>query len=178
MEKNRAGRPGVILYFEISPCLEELSLPDKGRLLEGILRYGEFGVEPAFSGKLKVAWALIRPRLDRDRERYETVCLNRQQAAQNRWDRYHREQAALLEELGEMPRSTSAYHSLQHVPDTKRNKNTNTTPPTRAKGNTPYPLGPALERELAFECRRQASLDLLSTYAQSQERKGEGADRA
>ena len=110
MEKNRAGRPGVILYFEIAPCLEELSLPDKGRLLEGILRYGEFGVEPAFSGKLKVAWALIRPRLDRDRERYETVCLNRQQAAQNRWDRYHREQAALLEELGEMPRSTSAYH--------------------------------------------------------------------
>ena len=97
MEKNRSGRPGVILYFEISPCLEELSLPDKGRLLEGILRYGEFGVEPAFSGKLKVAWALIRPRLDRDRARYEAKVAQSTQAIRSRWQQLREQRAGLSE---------------------------------------------------------------------------------
>lgn len=63
-------QPGVMLYFEVRPCLERLSLEDQGQLFRAILDYGEYGIEPDFQYMLGIAWDFIRPRLDRDRDRY------------------------------------------------------------------------------------------------------------
>lgn len=78
-------QPGVMLYFEIRPCLARLTMDDQGRLFNAILNYGEFGVEPGFEYMLGVAWDFIKPRLDRDREHYEEVCEKRRQAVLTRW---------------------------------------------------------------------------------------------
>lgn len=41
-------RPGVMLYFDLRPCLKALSLEQKGLLFDSILSYGEIGVVPQF----------------------------------------------------------------------------------------------------------------------------------
>lgn len=78
-------QPGVMLYFEIRPCLERLTMDEQGRLFNAILDYGEEGIEPNFDYMLGIAWDFIKPRLDRDREHYEEICEKRRQAIQSRW---------------------------------------------------------------------------------------------
>ena len=64
------SQPGVMLYFEVRPCLIRLNDGEKGQLFEAILDYGEHGIVPDFDGKMGVSWDFINPRLDRDTERY------------------------------------------------------------------------------------------------------------
>ena len=78
-------QPGVMFYFEIRPCLGRLTPEEKGVLFEAILDYGQFGREPELAGGPGVAWDFIRPKLDRDRERYEAMVEQRRQAAEKRW---------------------------------------------------------------------------------------------
>lgn len=78
-------QPGVMLYFEVRPCLHHLSDEEKGQLFEAILDYGECGTVPDFQGVLAIAWDFIMPRLDRDRETYLRKCSAAQRAAEGRW---------------------------------------------------------------------------------------------
>lgn len=79
MAKN--GRPGVMIYFDVREALKFLSLEDKGRLLDGILEYGEFGTDPGFeSGLLGMTWAFMKPKLDADAERYDNTIAQRKYA--------------------------------------------------------------------------------------------------
>ena len=79
-------QPGIMLYFDIRPCLARLTMDQQGQLFNAILNYGEFGVEPDFEYMLGIAWDFIKPRLDRDRERYEEICEKRRQAILTRWE--------------------------------------------------------------------------------------------
>ena len=79
------GKPGVILYFDVRPCLKRLSDEEKGRLFEAILEYGENGVDPNFEGMLGIAWDFIQPSIDRDSNRYD------HQVSQKRYAAYVRE---------------------------------------------------------------------------------------
>jgi len=80
-----AKQPGVMLYFEIRPCLERLSMDQQGQLFRAILDYGEWGVEPDFQYMLGIAWDFIKPRLDRDKEHYEERVRQCEEAARKRW---------------------------------------------------------------------------------------------
>ena len=61
-------KPGVMLYFEMRNVFEELSNEKRGILVSAILDYSEHGIQPDFRGSLRIAWASIQPRLDRDDE--------------------------------------------------------------------------------------------------------------
>ena len=63
-------KPGVMLYFEMRNVFEELSNEKRGILVSAILDYSEHGIQPDFRGSLRIAWASIRPKLDRDDEAY------------------------------------------------------------------------------------------------------------
>ena len=63
-------KPGVMLYFEMRNVFEELSNEKRGILLSAILDYSEHGIQPDFRGSLRIAWASIQPRLDRDDDNY------------------------------------------------------------------------------------------------------------
>ena len=80
-------QPGIMLYFDVRPCLARLTMEEQGRLFNAMLNYGEFGVEPDFEYMLGIAWDFIKPRLDRDRERYEDICEKRRQAILTRWEK-------------------------------------------------------------------------------------------
>jgi hypothetical protein len=74
------ARPGVMLYFDIRKPLQFLENADKGRLLDAILEYGEYGTVPEFEGMLAVAWGFIQPKIDKDAKDYERVVLKRRYA--------------------------------------------------------------------------------------------------
>lgn len=79
-------KPGVMLYFDLRPCLKRLGREQKGQLFEAILEYGEFGAVPNFDDDigLAVAWDLIRPMIDRDNERYLAQVQKKQYAVYTR----------------------------------------------------------------------------------------------
>lgn len=79
-------QPGVMLYFDIRPCLERLTMDQQGMLFRAILDYGEEGIEPDFDYMLGIAWDFIKPRLERDRERYEEKVRQCEEAARRRWE--------------------------------------------------------------------------------------------
>lgn len=70
MVELMAERPGFMLYFDMAEPLMVLKDEEKGRLLDAMFNYGQFGVIPEFDGYLKVAWGFIRPKLDTDARNY------------------------------------------------------------------------------------------------------------
>lgn len=155
-------RPGVMLYFDLRPCLKRLSPEEKGRLFEGILDYAEYGVLPELEGMLGVAWDFIQPRIDRDAERYEEVVENRRRAAHKRWEG---------REKDEMQVDANAPDALQTMP-TATTTTTSSPSPTATAASTAMPkpraagrTGPdrrAVAEELSFEDLRQRKLKMLS----------------
>lgn len=79
-----AKEPGVMLYFELRPCLAHLSYEEKGQLLEAILAYGEDGEVPALGDRLEIAWPFVRQRIDADNEKYHAKC-ERAREAREAW---------------------------------------------------------------------------------------------
>ena len=69
-------RPGVVLYFEMSPAVERMNTEQKAALLDAILRYGEYGIEPDFheDPRLDTTWSFIKQRIDQDGDAYEKKC--------------------------------------------------------------------------------------------------------
>ena len=78
------GKPGVMFYFEVRPCLNRLSREEKGDLFEAILDYGQYGLLPELDGMAGVAWDFLQPKLDRDHDRYGVVTKKRAYAAYSR----------------------------------------------------------------------------------------------
>ena len=84
-------KPGVMIYFDMLPAIENLSKADKGVLFYAILRYGLHGEVPEMSAKLKVVWPLVQQRLDRDEEQYCKVVTKRAYSAYVRWAKHNKE---------------------------------------------------------------------------------------
>lgn len=79
-------QPGVMLYFEIRGGLSKLTQEEKGNLLDAILCYGESGEEPLLHGAAAVVWEMLKPRILRDREKYDSLCRRRSDMAEKRWN--------------------------------------------------------------------------------------------
>ena len=159
-------RPGVMLYFDLRPSLKRLSLEDKGLLFECILDYAQYGELPELDGMPGIAWDFIRPRIDRDAERYQEVSESRRQAAKKRW-----------EKQAETPQAdANAFFAMQTMPTTTTS--TTTTPTTKTTStststSTSIPIaipraagqsGPdrlAVAGEMSFEDLRQQKLKML-----------------
>ena len=79
--------PGVMVFFDLKPALEKLSLSEKGRLLDAILDYGQDETSrPGFdSPVLEMLWTFVAPRIDADRERYREKCDKARENANKRW---------------------------------------------------------------------------------------------
>ena len=82
-------KPGVMIYFEIVPTLQNLSKAEKATLLEAMLEYGMYKTLPPMTSKLKAIWPLVQQRLDWDDEKYYKVVHKRAYSAYVRWAKYN-----------------------------------------------------------------------------------------
>lgn len=105
MEKER---PGTMIYHDILPAVESLSREAAGELFVAILRYGKYGEIPDFSQSegLNVAWNFVRPRIDRDKDRYAERILR------NTYGLYKRES----NRRGEEPLSFESWYQKIYLP--------------------------------------------------------------
>ena len=111
-------RPGVMLYFDLRPCLKALSLDQKGLLFDSILSYGEIGVVPQFDDSmLTVAWNFIQPKIDADAERYKKRCEKAQESANARWGNVT-ENTEYPNGCERIPTHTNGYEGMRSMPTT------------------------------------------------------------
>jgi len=78
-------KPGVMIYFDLLPCIRHLSMEEAGLLLHACLNYGQSGIEPELTGGAAIAWAFVQQRIDRDDREYK------RKTAKARYAVYHRE---------------------------------------------------------------------------------------
>jgi len=98
--RNGPGKvpPGVMLYYDLVPCLESFTDAELGQLFKAILRYGATGEDVDLTGSLSIAWAFIRPRIDRDAEQYMLKAKKARYAAYVREEKARGRTAALYDE--------------------------------------------------------------------------------
>ena len=174
-------RPGVMLYFDLRPCLKRLSLQEKGLLFEAVMDYAQYGEVPLLDGMAGIAWDFIQPRIDRDAERYEEVSERRRQAAKKRWDKQEEEPQPDANECKSMQMDANAYFAMQTMPTTttastttSTTNTTTTSTPSSTSTSTSIPSPSpragrqaasdrrAVDREMDFEALRQQKLRQLS----------------
>lgn len=80
MSGDSMGKPGVMFYFNLRPCIKRLSIEEKGQLFEAILDYGELGVVPDVDGALGVAWDFVQQHIDFDSAQYDRKVLQKRYA--------------------------------------------------------------------------------------------------
>ena len=80
-------KPGMMIYFSLSPAIKAMTMEERGQLLTAMLDYAQMLKEPDFfEGGLKVAWAFAKAQLDVDDEKYKAVSAKRKKAAETRWE--------------------------------------------------------------------------------------------
>lgn len=104
MAYKESDRPGVMIYFDVLPCLERLTREEMGALFEAIMNYARFGIFPELNGVVGIAFDFIRPRIDADAENYENKKEARKRAALTRWHgSSNAEDANASDEVQNMP---------------------------------------------------------------------------
>lgn len=73
-------------YNDYLDSFGPLSDADFGRLMRAAIRYNATGELPELSGRVKLALAVIRAQIDRDRKRYDERCEKNRESALKRWD--------------------------------------------------------------------------------------------
>ncbi len=188
-------RPGVIFYFDkFEPIRDTLSYEDKGRLMQAMLDYGQYGVMPEFDGVLKMIWGYIQPGIDADgmrfRERvvkscYASYCSKEKRAGR---EASIKEFDAWLESLGidtegnqlvppgteynhTVPGGTDSYPNIELDPKTNLNINPTLKPTPNIKLNintAEKGEGEGAGEEKTgpndFNAKRNAAIKKLSNY--------------
>ena len=126
-------KPGVMIYFDLRPCLQRLTNEQKGALFSAILDYAENGVLPELDNvAVGVAWDFVKPRIDRDAETYASKVEKARAAINKRW-------AA--------PTNTDVYGGIRGNTDVYERIPTTTTtststPTTASNGGMPLDAAP------------------------------------
>ena len=71
MNNNADNKPGVMIYFDIIPLIEEMNPENAGQLFLAILKYAQYGEVPSLSGLARSVWPFIKSLVDRDSRRYD-----------------------------------------------------------------------------------------------------------
>ena len=98
MADGRA-RPGVMVYFDaVRPALSRLDNEQCGSLFRAILDYAEYGAVSDLEPMTGMVFDLLRPKIDRDAEKYEESREQRQHAVYVREARRRGEEPLTLSE--------------------------------------------------------------------------------
>ena len=68
MNNKTDNKPGVMIYFDIIPLIEEMKPENAGQLFLAILKYAQYGEVPSLSGLARSVWPFIKSLVDRDRK--------------------------------------------------------------------------------------------------------------
>lgn len=76
------GKKSFVVYSDYLQHVELLTMEQRGQLLTAMLTYAETGALPELDGVTAMAFSFIRAQMDRDREKWEQVRIQRSIAGQ------------------------------------------------------------------------------------------------
>ena len=157
------AQPGVMIYFDLKPIIKELSPEQAGVLFLTILEYAELGVLPDFAGDpvLRMAWACIQPKVDRDIETYRTKCEKNAYNQYKRWQQDKNLEVLPFDDWKKLQSNTPEYDGIGNVPTTTPKS---TTKSTSTPNTTVTTKANAAEKEMDWVANRQAVKDALLNY--------------
>lgn len=179
-------RPGFMVYFDSAPAFERLSDGDAGKLIKAVFSYASTGALMPLDGMTAMAFDLLRPRLDRDAEKYEQTIQRRRYAGYSKACRDRGEEPLDLDSWLEgqneqvhasactcMPTVTTTTAS---TPDTTATAASTTATATTAASKTDTDItvnsrgsgkggsGENPDDAAEFEKRRSRGLEMLRNY--------------
>ncbi len=109
-----ANRPGVIVYFDdLRPAMKLLKIEQVGALFIAMLDYAESGLAPDFKGDaiVQMVFEMLRPKIDRDNERYGETVTQKQYAVYCREARRNGHEPLSFDEWKHHPISPDNRHN-------------------------------------------------------------------
>lgn len=151
-----------MLYFDVRPSLDRMTLEQQGELFRAILDYGEFGKEPEFLDKaIYFVWDFIKPRLDNDDKAYKNKCKKAKEAVEKRWEQEKKDDTDECERI-----QTNTLECDRNVPIPT--SSSTSSPPSKANCIPPNPQGERKSRRKKCDV---PTLDDVIEYATSRGRK-------
>ena len=124
-------RDGFIFHYENIEDIEDMTLEEKGAILDAMIAYSKDGTEADFDDRaMKAAWKPIRRRIDKDADAYEARCEKNRENIQKRWNNSKYER---------IPTDTNEYDEHTKNTNTDTNTDTDTEPDTEKRESTPAP---------------------------------------
>ena len=100
-------RPGIMVYFDLRPQLEEYSEEEVGKLFLAMLDFGANGSVPSFDDRgMRIIWREVQRKIERDNESYQKRVMDGAYGA------YKRDE----EKRGRKPLSKDAWIKTKWVP--------------------------------------------------------------
>lgn len=131
-----AERPGIMFYFDLEPALSMLTDSEAGQLFRAAMEYGHFGVIPELAGMAAMAWAFVKPKIDRDNEAYRQKCKD------NAYNRYK----GVCKDRGEIPLSKEVWEERVYSPSlTLVDNGSNSSPTTEGTRTSKANSAPTAE---------------------------------
>ncbi len=170
-----SGRPGLMLYFDTVPVFERLSDEDAGRLIKAVLAYASTGELVPLDGTLALLFELIRPRIDRDAEKYEQAvqkrkyggykktCLDRDETPLEYevWLEHARACTSMPTAAATSTTATATTSTTATTPTAKTNTNSTAASADSGKGS----LRGNPDDDAEFERQRREQIAKLTNYA-------------
>ena len=82
-----AEKRSMIVYYEILEQLEDFTDEQVGKMFRAMVEYDKNGVEPNFSGEMKVAFKFIKLSIDKNKEEYTKKCDKNRENVMKRWNK-------------------------------------------------------------------------------------------
>ena len=100
-------KPGVMIYFDMLPVLENLRWWQRFALIEAMIYYARDKRIPKFRGALRAVWEMAQPIIDRDDERYRTTMEARKKGGKIRAQQMAKDAQAKKEEKERLSAETA-----------------------------------------------------------------------
>lgn len=83
-----ASKKGVVMYYDILEQLEDFTDEQFGKITRAIIKYDQTGETTDFDDPtLKVAFKILKPTLDRNKQEYQEKCEKNRQNVLKRWEK-------------------------------------------------------------------------------------------
>ena len=116
------AKKGVVMYYDLLEQLKDFSDEQFGKIARVLIKYDMDGIEPNLDDlQLKLAFQMLKPSIDRNREEYEQTCELRRIAGAIGG----RKKAENLANLANASKSSKTYQNLANLANLADNDNDN-----------------------------------------------------
>ncbi len=170
-----AERPGIMIYFDLLPQLEEYSPEEVGILFMAMLEFGAYGTIPTFEDRgMRIIWREVQGKIERDNAKYQQKVLDgaygaykremekigREALPKQKWLEAQKER----EVSGSIHVDTSRNQSCQEQLQQKQITTTLSETSTRQRGPWSGATYEAPPSPASYEAQRQAAIAALDIY--------------